>query len=128
MKKKRAAPTKAKSVTKPKKAKNENAVKRPLSAYLYFTKDFREERAAKGLDNSKVNEVAKLAGERWKSMTDEQKKPYNDKAAVDRERYQKEVNCLIQISFALKIMMERILISYKLAFVNKSVQYFLGVI
>lgn len=91
--KKRGSPTKAKSPRKPKKSKKDdpNKIKRPLSAYLYFTKDFRLERAAKGLDNSKVNEVAKLAGERWKSMSDEQKKPYNEKASIDKERYQQEV-------------------------------------
>lgn len=66
-------------------------IKRPLSAYLYFTKDFRAERAAKGLDNSKVNEVAKCAGERWRSMTDSDKKPYELKARADKERYHQQV-------------------------------------
>lgn len=93
-KKRAAASQKSKSPKKSKKGAkkgDENKVKRPLSAYLYFTKEFRAERAAKGLDNSKVNEVAKLAGERWRSMNDSDKKPYLEKAAVDKERYQKEV-------------------------------------
>jgi len=92
-KKRAAASQKAKSPKKSKKVAkkgNENKIKRPLSAYLYFTKEFRAERAAKGLDNSKVNEVAKLAGERWRSMNDVDKKPFLEKAGVDKERYQKE--------------------------------------
>lgn len=93
-KKRAAASQKSKSPKKPKKGGkkgDENKVKRPLSAYLYFTKEFRAERAAKGLDNSKVNEVAKLAGEKWRSMNDEDKKPYLEKASIDKERYQREV-------------------------------------
>lgn len=76
-----------------KKSKNDGAdkIKRPLSAYLYFTKDFRAERAAKGLDNSKVNEVAKCAGEKWRSMSDSEKRPYELKAKADKERYQQQV-------------------------------------
>ncbi|KAK3699887.1 hypothetical protein QZH41_016546, partial [Actinostola sp. cb2023] len=95
--KKRAAQSqKVKSPKKSKKgAKNDAAaavtkIKRPLSAYLYFTKDFRAERAAEGLDNSRVNEVAKLAGAKWRGMTDDDKKQYQAKAAVDKERYQRE--------------------------------------
>lgn len=99
MKKKRAAPVqKTKSPKKPKRAPkkgDENKIKRPLSAYLYFTKEFRLERAAKGLDNSRVNEVAKLAGERWKSMNDVDKAPFNKQASADKLRYQQEVKLYI---------------------------------
>ena len=31
-------------------------------------------------------------GEKWKSLSEEQKQPYNDKAAADKERFQKEMD------------------------------------
>ncbi|XP_031549881.1 high mobility group protein B1-like isoform X2 [Actinia tenebrosa] len=89
-KRKRAAQTNKGRSKKKTKTDDGPKIKRPLSAYLYFTKDFREERAAKGLDNSKVNEVAKCAGERWRSMSEKDKAPYELKAKADKERYQQQ--------------------------------------
>lgn len=31
-----------------------------------------------------------MLGERWKELTDKEKKPYEDKAAEDKKRYEKE--------------------------------------
>ena len=31
-------------------------------------------------------------GEKWKSLSEEQKQPYNDKAAADKDRFQKEMD------------------------------------
>ena len=35
-------------------------------------------------------DAGKVAGERWKARTDEEKKEYNDRAEADKERYQRE--------------------------------------
>lgn len=71
-------------------------VKRASSAYIHFTTDFRkklkEKCEKKGDPLPKANEVAKLAGEAWKSLTDDDKKPYNAKAQIDKDRYMKEVS------------------------------------
>lgn len=39
----------------------------------------------------KVNELAKKAGEAWKTLTDEDKKPFVKKADADKARYAEEV-------------------------------------
>lgn len=82
--------------TKGKKNKKEkSAVKRASSAYIYFSKDFRtklKEKSEKtGEAIPRVNEVAKLAGEEWRKLSAEDKKPFEELARKDRERYQKEV-------------------------------------
>ena len=80
-----------------KKAKKDGPqVKRASSAYIHFTTDFRKmlkEKCEKNGDPlPKANEVAKMAGEQWKKLTEEERKPYNQKAQLDKERYLKEVS------------------------------------
>lgn len=78
-----------------KQKKEKSAIKRASSAYIFFSKDFRnklkDECDKKGEVIPKVNEVAKLCGERWKQMTDEEKKPFQKLADLDKSRYQREV-------------------------------------
>lgn len=70
-------------------------MKRASSAYIHFTTDFRkklkEKCEKKGDPLPKANEVAKMAGEAWKSLSDEDKTPYNIKAQEDKDRYMREV-------------------------------------
>ena len=47
--------------------------KQPLSAFFLFSN---ERRAALLAENKNVLEVAKIAGEEWKNMTEKQKRPY----------------------------------------------------
>lgn len=79
-----------------KNSKEKPAVKRASSAYIYFSKDFRiklkEKLEKKGETIPKVNEVAKLAGDEWRKLSAEDKKPYEELARKDRERYLKEVS------------------------------------
>lgn len=51
----------------------------------------------KGENISKVQEVAKLCGQAWKSMSDEEKIPYAKKYTEDRARYLKEVKNISEI-------------------------------
>jgi hypothetical protein len=37
-----------------------------------------------------AGEVGKLLGERWKELTDKDKKKYEDQAKIDKERYETE--------------------------------------
>ncbi|KAM1084955.1 hypothetical protein ACFX13_010961 [Malus domestica] len=70
-----------------KKDKDPNAPKRPLTAFFLFMDDFRKSYKEANPDSKGVKMVAKEGGEKWKSMTDEEKKPYVDKAAELKEEY-----------------------------------------
>ena len=74
-----------------KKAKKDpNAPKRPLSAFFLFCHD---ERPAVKLmyPTYSVGEAAKELGERWNKVTIEDKQKYEAKAALDKERYEREM-------------------------------------
>lgn len=37
-----------------------------------------------------VGQVGKMLGERWKALSDTERKPYDDKATADKKRYEDE--------------------------------------
>ncbi|KAK4373443.1 hypothetical protein RND71_008827 [Anisodus tanguticus] len=89
----KSAPKNKEKTTEPKakrekKPKNPNAPKRPASAFFVFMDDFRQTFKAANPDCKSVSTVAKEGGEKWKSMTDEEKKPYQDKAAELKAAYE----------------------------------------
>ena len=49
--------------------------KKPLSAYLFFTQTNRSVVQAANPDATKLGDVAKLLGDKWKSMTEEERQP-----------------------------------------------------
>ncbi|KAF5329550.1 hypothetical protein D9619_009028 [Psilocybe cf. subviscida] len=65
--------------------KDPNAPKRALSAYMFFSQDWRERIKAENPDAG-FGEVGKLLGAKWKELDDAEKKPYADQAARDKER------------------------------------------
>ncbi|XP_061994688.1 high mobility group B protein 7-like [Rosa rugosa] len=71
------------------KSKDPNAPKRPLTAFFLFMNDFRKAYKEANPDSKGVKMVAKEGGEKWKLMTDEEKKPYMDKAAELKDEYKK---------------------------------------
>ncbi|RNF22024.1 putative high mobility group protein [Trypanosoma conorhini] len=68
------------------KAKDADAPKRSLSAYFFFTSDFRKKHP-----ELSVTETSKAAGAAWKALSEEMKKPYEALAQKDKERYQREM-------------------------------------
>ncbi|KAH9719246.1 High mobility group B protein 6 [Citrus sinensis] len=68
---------------KPKKEKDPLKPKHPVTAYFLFSS---ERRAALLADNKNVLEVAKITGEEWKNMTEEQKRPYEEKNKEKRQK------------------------------------------
>ncbi|KEG13890.1 putative high mobility group protein [Trypanosoma grayi] len=68
------------------KTKDENAPKRPMSAYIFFANDFRKKNPNLG-----VAETAKGAGAAWKNLSEDARKPFNAMAEKDKERYQREM-------------------------------------
>ncbi|RAL15410.1 high-mobility group nucleosome-binding protein [Aspergillus homomorphus CBS 101889] len=71
------------------KKKDPNAPKRGLSAYMFFANDNREKVRE---DNPGISfgQVGKMLGERWKALNDTDRRPYEEKAAADKKRYEDE--------------------------------------
>ncbi|KAL3493649.1 high mobility group box domain-containing protein [Aspergillus germanicus] len=81
---------KAKAPARPeRKKKDPNAPKRGLSAYMFFANDNRDKVRE---DNPGITfgQVGKMLGEKWKALSDKERKPYDDKAAADKKRYEEE--------------------------------------
>ncbi|KAL4916281.1 high mobility group box domain-containing protein [Aspergillus aurantiobrunneus] len=73
----------------PRKKKDPNAPKRGLSAYMFFANDNRE-KVREENPGITFGQVGKMLGEKWKSLSDKDRKPYEDKAAADKKRYEDE--------------------------------------
>jgi len=75
---------KLKNVIRMSRLKDPNAPRRPVSAYLLFTKTFR-------LDYPKLStiDVARAAGKAWNVLGEVEKKKYTDEANAERENYKK---------------------------------------
>lgn len=73
-----------------KKIKDPNAPKRPMTAFFHYLAATRAATKAEFPDAS-VSDLAKTMGERWRALTEEEKVPYLEKYAADKERYQKDM-------------------------------------
>eukprot|EP00005_Dracoamoeba_jomungandri_P006114 CAMPEP_0174251592 /NCGR_PEP_ID=MMETSP0439-20130205/1359_1 /TAXON_ID=0 /ORGANISM="Stereomyxa ramosa, Strain Chinc5" /LENGTH=314 /DNA_ID=CAMNT_0015331935 /DNA_START=27 /DNA_END=971 /DNA_ORIENTATION=+ len=71
---------------KQKKIKDPNLPKRPLSAYLFFCQEKRGELKEQQPDKS-FTELAKLLGEKWREMSDEEKSKYVEMGERAKEEY-----------------------------------------
>ncbi|ORY97785.1 high mobility group box domain-containing protein [Syncephalastrum racemosum] len=69
--------------------KDPNAPKRGLSAYMFFSQEQRT-RAQQENPDATFGQIGKILGEMWGKMSDEEKKPYTDKAEADKKRYEAE--------------------------------------
>ncbi|WFD35550.1 Non-histone chromosomal protein 6 [Malassezia cuniculi] len=74
---------------KTKSKKDPAAPKRPLSAYMFFSQDWRERIKAENPDAG-FGDVGRLLGTKWKEMNDDEKKPYLDMAEKDKARAEAE--------------------------------------
>ncbi|GAA5969172.1 hypothetical protein JCM11641_007498 [Rhodosporidiobolus odoratus] len=74
---------------KEKKVKDPNAPKRPPSAYIEYQNSVREE-FRKQFPNAPYAEVLKKIGLVWQSMSDSDKKPWNDITAAKKVSYDQE--------------------------------------
>ncbi|BFZ58768.1 hypothetical protein PYCC9005_005833 [Savitreella phatthalungensis] len=83
----KAAPVAAAPARGGKKEKDPNAPKRPLSSYMLFTQDHREVVKAENPDIA-FGAIGKALGDKWKSMSDAEKKPYEDKAKKAKADYE----------------------------------------
>ncbi|XP_042387592.1 DNA-binding protein MNB1B-like [Zingiber officinale] len=62
---------------------------RPQSAFFIFMEEFRKTFKEKNPNNKSVTAVAKAGGDKWKSLTEEEKAPYVAKAAKLKADYTK---------------------------------------
>ncbi|BAT93625.1 high mobility group B protein 7-like isoform X1 [Vigna umbellata] len=76
-------------VEKGKKVKDPNKPKRPPTAFFVFLDEFRKTFKEANPDSKDVKRVGKEAGEKWRSMSEEDKKPYLDKVAELKAEYEK---------------------------------------
>ncbi|KAL1973898.1 hypothetical protein VTN31DRAFT_5458 [Thermomyces dupontii] len=72
-----------------KRKKDPNAPKRGLSAYMFFANENRE-RVREENPGIAFGALGRKLGEMWKNLSDEERKPYEDKAAADKKRYEDE--------------------------------------
>ncbi|KAI9298076.1 high mobility group box [Neoconidiobolus thromboides FSU 785] len=56
---------------------------------MFFSQSEREN-VIKENPNISFGEIGKILGQKWKGMTPEDKKPFEDKAKEDKVRYEKE--------------------------------------
>jgi len=74
-----------------KKVKDPNKPKRAISAYFYFLDNCRKEAAKSGNKPTKIAEFTKVASEKWKKLSDTDRKPYEESAAKDKARYEEQM-------------------------------------
>jgi len=68
--------------------------KNPRSAFLFFSQEEREKIKEKN-PKTKFAEFGKILGEMWQEMSQEKKKKYEEKARIDKQRYQDEVKAYL---------------------------------
>ncbi|KAL5732868.1 hypothetical protein ACOSQ2_032560 [Xanthoceras sorbifolium] len=69
--------------------KDPNKPKRPPSAFFVFLEEFRKVYKQEHPNIKAVSAVGKAGGEKWKSLTDSEKAPYEAKAAKRKQDYEK---------------------------------------
>ncbi|XP_020100146.1 high mobility group B protein 1 [Ananas comosus] len=81
-----------KGTKKDQKAKKDpNKPKRPASAFFVFLEEFRKIYKQEHPNVKAVSAVGKAGGEKWKSMSDAEKAPYEAKAAKRKTDYEKQM-------------------------------------
>ncbi|KAJ1693652.1 hypothetical protein LUZ63_010350 [Rhynchospora breviuscula] len=76
-------------VQKGKNASKGAKIKRPPSAFFVFMEKFRVEYKESHPNNKSVAVVGKAGGAKWKSMSEQEKAPYVEKAAKLKSDYEK---------------------------------------
>eukprot|EP00486_Rosalina_sp_Unknown_P010285 CAMPEP_0201591748 /NCGR_PEP_ID=MMETSP0190_2-20130828/189834_1 /ASSEMBLY_ACC=CAM_ASM_000263 /TAXON_ID=37353 /ORGANISM="Rosalina sp." /LENGTH=218 /DNA_ID=CAMNT_0048050209 /DNA_START=1573 /DNA_END=2229 /DNA_ORIENTATION=+ len=77
-------------VSMPRKPKDDKCPKRPLTSYFLYAKAVREETKTE-FPNKPITEIATEISKKWKLLSEEEKKPYNDEAARLKEQYKKDM-------------------------------------
>lgn len=70
--------------------KDPKAPKKNVTSYMCATKQWRDE-LKKSNPKTTAPEITKLMGAKWKSLADDEKKPFENLAKADKVRYEKEM-------------------------------------
>ncbi|XP_022971125.1 high mobility group B protein 3-like [Cucurbita maxima] len=112
MLKKRKAEMKSTKSNKAMK-KDQNAPKRPATAFFIFMEEFRKTFKEKFPDAKAGPAVGKAGGEKWKSMSDAEKAPYAEKSLgrkaeyeIALEVYKKKLNCSVAAEAEVELSTE----------------------
>ncbi|CAI8583982.1 unnamed protein product [Vicia faba] len=84
--------TKSREITKAKQRKNKHKIdakkpKKPPTAFFYFLEDFRKDFQEQNPDVKSMRDVGKACGDKWKTMTYEEKVQYYDIATEKRAEF-----------------------------------------
>ncbi|GER37373.1 high mobility group family [Striga asiatica] len=74
-----------------KAAKDPNKPKRAPSAFFVFMEGFRKQYKEKNPNNKAVSAVGKAGGEKWKSLSEEEKAPFNAEAEKRKREYERKM-------------------------------------
>ncbi|XP_048438166.1 high mobility group B protein 14-like isoform X1 [Pyrus x bretschneideri] len=81
---------KSKTKQKKKSAKVDSKIpKKPPTAFFYFLEDYRKELQEQNPGIKQMREIGKVCGEKWKTMTYEEKVQYYDIATEKRAEFEK---------------------------------------
>jgi hypothetical protein len=72
------------------KKKDKNEPKKALSSYIFFTNENRD-KLLKEQPELKFIQVTKELGKRWKAISEDEKRKYEDMSAKDKERHAREL-------------------------------------
>eukprot|EP01083_Nonionella_stella_P040002 108789_1 len=77
-------------VSLPRKPKDAQCPKRPLTSYFLYAKEVREA-TKQEFPNKSITEIAKEISKKWKVLTEDEKVSYNEEAARLKEVYKKQI-------------------------------------
>lgn len=77
--------------TRTKKERDPNAPRRPMNAYILFTKDYRDKHAAELAAVGKTTEQGTFLGQKYAQLKPAEKKRFLDQAAKLKAVYDKEI-------------------------------------
>ncbi|PIC48417.1 hypothetical protein B9Z55_007393 [Caenorhabditis nigoni] len=88
-----------------KKLKSMRSAERPLTAYIFWCKQYRREFTS--LDKSLTgSEVTKLLGEMWSSLTEEEKEPYRAMEEESKAAYKKKWGAVEKVKRGKRVRKE----------------------
>jgi len=88
-----------------KKKKNSNRLKKPKSAFLLWSKEQRQA-VSEEHPNASFAEMSAIMGEKWKSVSEEERKPYLERYQIEKDIYLKLVGQEKREAEALRLLHE----------------------
>ena len=78
-----------------KKRKDPRIPKRPMTSFMFFCNEFRNQ-IWEANPEFKIGDVAKELGKRWKKLSEQEKEKYSKMNEDDKERYEEEYETYLE--------------------------------